>query len=99
VTTPAPEETEPQQEERRQERLRVLDLSAVGLAFPIALLLGYFAGRTVGGWLGSAQTGAMVGALLGIVGGFYNLFKMVSRLAPRRRASSPTPEDEGRGAP
>jgi hypothetical protein len=83
-------EPEPEglQEETRQERLKILDLSAVGLAFPIALLLGYFAGRAIGGWLGSAQLGGMIGALVGIVGGFYNLFKMVSRLAPRR--TSPT---------
>lgn len=76
-------EAEEPREERRQERLRVLDLSAVGLAFPIALLLGYFGGRMVGEWLGSAQVGGMIGALLGIAGGFYNLYKMVSRLAPR----------------
>lgn len=79
----APATVEEAQEETRQQRLRILDLSAVGLAFPIALLLGYFAGRAIGGWLGSAQTGAMIGALVGILGGFYNLYKMVSRLAPR----------------
>jgi hypothetical protein len=79
------------QEERRQERLRILDLSAVGLAFPIALLLGYFAGRAIGGWLGSAQLGGMIGALVGIIGGFYNLFKMVSRLAPRHTGATPPP--------
>jgi len=76
-------ESQPPAEEKRQERLRILDLSAVGLAFPIALLLGYFGGRLIGGWLGSAQIGGLAGALIGILGGFYNLFKMVSRLAPR----------------
>jgi hypothetical protein len=79
---------DPAQEERRRQRLRILDLSAVGLAFPIALLLGYFAGRAIGGWLGSAQIGAMIGALVGILGGFYNLYKMVSRLAPRGDSSA-----------
>ena len=69
-------------DKQRIARFRILDLSAVGLAFPVALLIGYFAGRTIGGWLGNAQVGSLVGALLGIAGGFYNLFKMVSRLAP-----------------
>jgi hypothetical protein len=69
-------------DKQRIARFRILDLSAVGLAFPVALLLGYFGGRTIGGWLGNAQLGSLIGALLGIAGGFYNLFKMVSRLAP-----------------
>ena len=75
-------------EEQRRARFRVLDLSAVGLAFPIALLLGYFGGRLIGGWLGNPQVGAMIGVLVGIAGGFYNLFKMVSRLAPRTVAAA-----------
>jgi hypothetical protein len=74
-------------EEQRRARFRVLDLSAVGLAFPISLLLGYFGGRLVGGWLGNPQLGGLLGALLGIAGGFYNLFKMVSRLAPKTAAA------------
>jgi hypothetical protein len=91
-------EAEAPQEAQRLERLRVLDLSAVGLAFPIALMLGYFGGRAIGGWLGSAQLGGLIGALVGIVGGFYNLFKMVSRLAPRRTAASATGSAGAAGA-
>jgi hypothetical protein len=97
------DEPEPEgpREERRKERLRVLDLSAVGLAFPIAMLLGYFAGRKVGGWLGSAQVGSMIGLGLGIAGGFYNLYKMVSRLAPRgggrARGQGSKPRDDAPG--
>jgi hypothetical protein len=74
-------------EEQRRARFRILDLSAVGLAFPIALLIGYFGGRMVGGWVGNPQLGSLIGALLGIAGGFYNLFKMVSRLAPKAAAA------------
>ena len=78
-------------EEQRRARFRVLDLSAVGLAFPVALLLGYFGGRLIGGWVGNAKVGAMIGVLVGIAGGFYNLFKMVSRLAPRTVAAAGRP--------
>ena len=96
-------------DKQRIARFRILDLSAVGLAFPVALLIGYFAGRTICGWLGNAQVGSLVGALLGIAGGFYNLFKMVSRLAPsggsaaastatspaRTDPAEPEPDDAG----
>ena len=101
------DEDEPQTpaEEQRVARFRVLDLSAVGLAFPISLLLGYFGGRLIGGWAGNPQLGGLIGALVGIVGGFYNLFKMVSRLAPKTAAAGaaspappavapPAPEDD-----
>jgi Putative F0F1-ATPase subunit Ca2+/Mg2+ transporter len=84
-------EAESGSEEQRRARFRVLDLSAVGLAFPIALLLGYFGGRLIGGWLGNPQAGAMIGVAVGIAGGFYNLFKMVSRLAPKTVAASSNP--------
>jgi hypothetical protein len=85
-------ERETPEDAQRRARFGVLDLSAVGLAFPVALLLGYFGGRLIGGWLGNASLGAMIGVLFGIAGGFYNLFKMVSRLAPRTSgASAPTP--------
>ena len=88
------------QERGNRERLRVLDLSAVGLAFPVALLFGYFAGRYLGGLVGAAQLGSMIGALFGIVGGFYNLFKMINRLAPRSTTSNSStvagsPEEHG----
>lgn len=71
-------------EEQRRERIRLLDLTAVGLAFPLALLIGYFGGRVVGSWLGSESVGAMIGTGLGIGGGFYNLYKMVARMSPSR---------------
>jgi len=66
---------------RRRETARLADLSTIGLVFPVATVLGYFAGRLVGGWLGEAALGAIVGGGLGIVAGFYNLFKVARRLA------------------
>ena len=62
------------------------DLSTVGLVFPVAVVIGYFAGRTVGGWLGSEETGALAGVLVGVVSGFYNLLKVGLRLQREDRA-------------
>ena len=65
-----------------------MNLSVIGMVFPVALLMGYFAGRYLGGLLGNASLGAMIGALLGIVSGFYNIFKMMARYT-----SSSSPAD------
>ena len=79
-------------EDKRRERMRALDLSAVGIAFPVAILFGYFVGRLIGGWLGAARVGGMIGLLFGVAGGFYNFIKIVTRLAP------PTPKGSGGSA-
>ena len=59
---------------------RLLDAATIGLVFPVATVLGYLAGRAVGGWFDAPNTGAMVGALFGIAAGFYNAFQVVQRL-------------------
>ena len=82
-------------ESKARGRFRILDLSAVGIAFPVALLLGYFAGRTVGGWFGAERMGALIGTLLGIVSGFYNFFKMIVRLAPPLPPKGDSDDGEG----
>lgn len=68
------------QRERRREAARLADLSTVGLVFPVAVVIGYFAGKTVGRWLGAEESGALAGVLLGVVSGFYNLLKVGLRL-------------------
>jgi hypothetical protein len=64
------------------------DLSTVGLVFPVAVVIGYFGGKTVGGWLGSEQGGALAGVLVGVVSGFNNLFKVAMRLQRQDRDES-----------
>ncbi|HVS64524.1 MAG TPA: AtpZ/AtpI family protein [Thermoanaerobaculia bacterium] len=76
------------QRARRRETARLADLSTIGLVFPVATVLGYLAGRTVGGWLGDAALGSMIGGALGIVAGFYNLVKVGRRLAREDEAAA-----------
>ena len=75
-------------DKQRRERMKVLDLSAVGIAFPVAILFGYFVGRLIGGWFDAARVGGMIGLLFGIAGGFYNFIKMAIRLSPPSTAAS-----------
>ena len=70
----------------------MMNLSVIGTVFPVSLVLGYLAGRWIGGWFEAARMGGLIGALLGIVAGFYNMFKMVSRFGSK-------PGDPGDRAP
>jgi uncharacterized membrane protein len=93
-------EVERARAERTRQRLRLVDLSSIGLVFPVAMILGYLAGGIVGSWFGMKETGQMVGGFLGIVSGFYNVYKVVLRLnaeeaareAAERKAAAPERE-------
>ena len=57
-----------------------MNLSVIGLVFPVSMVLGYLAGRFVGGFFDAARLGGVIGGLVGIVSAFYNMFKMVSQI-------------------
>ncbi len=76
---------------RTKQGMKALDLSSIGLVFPVAMFLGYWVGGVVGGWIGFQRPGQLIGGFLGIVSGFYNVYKVVLRLnaeaeAQERRA-------------
>lgn len=84
---------------RRRDWARIADLSTLGLVFPVALVLGYLAGRYLGGLLGAEKLGGLLGALLGIGAGFYNLIEVVQRLDredARRSEADEEPEERSR---
>jgi putative Mn2+ efflux pump MntP len=56
------------------------DLMAMGMVFPIAIALGFFLGRWVGGLLGHPRAGMWVGLVWGIATGFWELYKTTQRL-------------------
>jgi predicted MFS family arabinose efflux permease len=62
------------------ERALWSSLLSFGLVFPIAIVLGYFIGRWIGGLVGHRETGAMVGLVWGILAGFWELYKLTKRL-------------------
>jgi hypothetical protein len=63
-----------------QERALWGDLMSLGLVFPIAIALGFFGGRWIGGWFGHAQVGQWIGLTYGIATGFWELYKVTQKL-------------------
>ena len=77
------------------------DLMALGMIFPIAIALGFFLGRWIGGLLGHPKVGMGVGLVWGVASGFWELYKVTLRLnrmddadAAQRDQDRP---DKGRG--
>jgi len=54
--------------------------SVIGFVFPLAMVIGFLAGKWIGGWLGHPGAGSGVGLVLGIVAAFYNLYELVRRM-------------------
>ena len=55
------------------------DLSTIGLTLAFAIVIGFFAGRWIGGKLGNQTVGSIVGFLFGTAAGFIEMFRAVSR--------------------
>jgi ATP synthase protein I len=70
-------------EERRRQALafrRVADASAMGLAFPIAIAIGYFWGRWLDRVFGTAPWLTCIFAVIGIAAGFLNAIRVALRV-------------------
>jgi F0F1-type ATP synthase assembly protein I len=79
----------PGQTDRRWIR-QLGSLSGVGLTLVISTVLGFWGGRVLDRWLGSAPWLMLVGLLLGIASGFVNLFRAAGILG---RDGEPTERD------
>ncbi len=56
-----------------------LDVSIVGIQFPVAIALGYFFGRWLDSQLGTHPWLTGIFALFGIAAGFVNLFRITAQ--------------------
>ena len=56
-----------------------LDVSIIGIQFPVAIAIGYFFGRFLDGHLGTAPWLMIVFSLFGIAAGFLNLFRITAQ--------------------
>jgi F0F1-type ATP synthase assembly protein I len=85
---------------RRKQQLRRariwLDVSIVGIQFPVAIALGFFFGRWLDAQLGTHPWLTAVFSLFGIAAGFVNLFRIVAQAgrAEEELAKIEAAEDE-----
>ena len=89
---------------RRTKQLRRariwLDVSIIGIQFPVAIALGYFFGRWLDGLFGTDPWLMIIFSLCGIAAGFVNLFRITAQAgrAEKQIAELEAAEDaESRG--
>lgn len=73
---------------------RIADASSLGLAFPIAMAIGYFWGRWLDRLLGTAPWLTVVFSIFGVAGGFVNAFRVAVRIG-REEDEASKKGDEG----
>jgi F0F1-type ATP synthase assembly protein I len=61
--------------------------SHVGMMFPIAIAIGFFAGYILDGWLGTLPLFALLGLVMGFAAATRNLLKTISIEDDRNRRS------------
>jgi F0F1-type ATP synthase assembly protein I len=59
---------------------RIADASAMGLAFPIAIAIGYFWGKALDSYLGTFPWCTYIFAGLGVAAGFLNAIRVALRV-------------------
>ena len=90
-----PPEDEGSRQARWSEYRQLLDVSVIGLVFPLSIAFGYLFGRLIGALFGAERLGAAIGVVFGILAGFYNVFKTLHRLDRREAAKSDSSGAEG----
>jgi len=75
-------------------------LSTVGLAFVLALVIGFWFGSVLDGWLGTKPVFTIAFFFFGLAAGVLNVYRIVSQAYPKPSSSAPAPEVRtGAGGP
>ena len=84
----------------KNENVGMFDLASIGITLALAICIGYFGGKWLGGKLGNAAVGSYIGFGMGVVAGFMEMFRSVARwnrrlegLEKQRRAASQQAKD------
>jgi F0F1-type ATP synthase assembly protein I len=78
---------------------RIADASSLGLAFPIAIAIGYFFGRWLDGVFGTSPWLTILFSLFGIVAGFVNAFRVALRIGAEEDRDSTSAAHDGTSPP
>ena len=63
----------------KHENVGMFDLASIGITLALAIVIGYFGGKWIGGKLGNAEIGSIVGFILGVAAGFMEMFRSIAR--------------------
>lgn len=63
----------------KHENIGMFDLASIGITLPLAITIGYFGGKWIGGKLGYAEIGWHIGFALGVAAGFMEMFRSIAR--------------------
>jgi F0F1-type ATP synthase assembly protein I len=74
-------------------------LSTVGLAFVLALVIGFWFGSVVDGWIGTRPLFTIVFFFFGLAAGVLNVYRIVSRAYPKQAAGPAARSDRQAEAP
>ena len=66
-------------------------LSTVGLAFVLALVIGFWLGAVLDGWLGTKPVFTILFFFFGLAAGILNVYRIVSQAYPKRAAGPAAP--------
>ena len=63
----------------KHENVGMFDLASIGITLALAICIGYFGGKWLGGKLGNAAVGSFIGFGIGVAAGFMEMFRSVAR--------------------
>ena len=63
----------------KHENVGMFDLASIGITLALAICIGYFGGKWIGGKLGNADIGSYIGFGLGATAGFLEMFRSIAR--------------------
>lgn len=72
-----------------RENIRLIgQLSTVGLSFVFALVIGFWGGRLLDGWLGTDPWLSLVGFFFGLAAGIVNVYRVMRLAGPSGKPRS-----------
>ena len=63
----------------KNENVGMFDLASIGITLALAICIGYFGGKWLGGKLGNAAVGSFIGFGIGVAAGFMEMFRSIAR--------------------